>query len=94
MTKTREKLQNANKYCHIYRDSDDCDNFYNTETNETYRIVPNPSCLGFHLERFKDGVLSARNSLSFDELKILTDLTGSNHLLNSLSGKGGEVNIG
>jgi hypothetical protein len=94
MTKTREKLQNGNKYCHIYNDDDGCTNFHNTETNETYRIVPDLSCLGFHLERFEGGILKTRNSISFDELKILSDLGGSNYLLSSLSGKGGEVNIG
>lgn len=91
MKKTREKLPNANKYCHIYKDEDGCDNFHNTETNETYRIVPHPSCLGFHLERFEGGELKARNTISFDELRILTDITGSNHLLQSLVGQGGEV---
>lgn len=94
MSKTREKLQNANKYCHIYNDDDGCTNFHNIETNETYRIVPESSCLGFHLERFEGGILRTRNSISFDELRILSDLAGSNDLLKSLVGKGGEVNIG
>lgn len=89
MNKTREKLSNANKYCHIYTDVGGITNIHNTETNETYRIIPQISALGFHLERYKDSVLVARNNISFDELKILTDLTGSNHLLKNI-GTGGE----
>lgn len=90
MNKTRDRLPNGNNYCHLYKDDIGCDNIHNSETNETYRIVPDPSCLGFHLERFKGGKLIARNSITFKELKILTDLTGQNYLLESLSGHGGE----
>jgi hypothetical protein len=90
MNRTREKLPNANKWCHIYTDVDGITNRHNTETNETYRIIPETSALGFQLERHKDGELKARNTISFDELRILTDLAGSNHLLQNLDGKGGE----
>lgn len=86
MSKTREKLLNANKYCHIYTDDDGITNYHNTETNETYRIIPDKSALGFYLEYFKDGELKARNSFEFTELKILANLAGSNYLLNNLVG--------
>ncbi len=86
----REKLPNANKWCHIYTDIDGIINIHNTETNETYRIVPDISAFGFHLELHKDGKLIARNNISFDEMKILANLAGSNHLLKSLDDKGGE----
>jgi len=92
MNRTREKLPNANKWCHIYTDIDGITNIHNTETNETYRIIPETSALGFQLERHKDGELKARNTISFNELRILTDLAGSNHLLQNLDGKGGEAN--
>ena len=92
MNRMRDKLPNANKYCHIYTDIDGVTNIHNTETNETYRIIPETSALGFQLERHKDGELKARNTISFDELKILADLAGSNHLLQKLDGKGGEIN--
>lgn len=88
----RDKLLNANKYCHIYTDVDGITNIHNTETNETYRIIPEISSLGFYLERYKDGILKARNSISFDEMKILTDMAGSNHLLNKIAKKFGELN--
>lgn len=88
----RDKLPNANKWCHIYTDVDGITNIHNTETNETYRIIPDKSAFGIHIERYKDGELKARNSINFDELKILTDLAGSNHLLQKLSGIGGEAN--
>ncbi len=87
----KDKLLNANKWCHIYTDVDGITNIHNTETNETYRIIPDISSLGFNIERHKDGELAARNTISFDEMKILTDLAGSNHLLQRLEGKGGEV---
>ncbi len=82
----KEKLKNANKWCHIYTDDDGFTNYHNTETNETYRIIPNKSALGFYIEYFKDAELKARNSVSFDELKSLALLAGSNHLLNNLVG--------
>jgi hypothetical protein len=91
MNRTREKLPNANKWCHIYTDIDGVINIHNTETNETYRIIPETSALGFQLERHKDGELRARNTISFDELRILSDLAGSNHLLGKLDDKGGET---
>jgi len=91
MNRTREKLPNANKWCHIYTDIDGVTNIHNTETNETYRIIPETSALGFQLERHKDGELRVRNTISFDELRILSDLAGSNHLLEKLADKGGEV---
>lgn len=81
----REKLPNANKYCHIYTDTDNITTIHNTETNETYRIIPETSALGFHLEYFKDAKLIARNSFSFDEMKILALLAGSNGLLKNNS---------
>lgn len=84
--KTREKLLNANKWCHIYIDDDGITNYHNTKTNETYRVVPDKSAFGFYLEYFKDAELKARNSFSFDELKILANLAGSNHLLKNLVG--------
>ncbi len=86
----REKLTNGNKWCHIYTDSDGITNYHNTETNETYRVIPDKSALGFHIEYYKDAELKARNSVSFDELKSLALLAGSNHLLNNLVG--GEQN--
>ncbi len=92
MNRTREKLPNANKWCHIYTDIDGVTNIHNTETNETYRIIPETSALGFQLERHKDGELKARNTISFDELRALADLAGSNHLLEKLAAKGGETN--
>ena len=82
----REKLTNGNRWCHIYTDADGVTNYYNTETNETYRIIPDKSVLGFHIEYYKDAKLKARNSVSFDELKSLALLAGSNHLLNNLVG--------
>lgn len=85
----REKLPNANKWCHIYTDSDGITNYHNTETNETYRIIPDTSALGFYIELHKDGELKARNSISFDEMKALTLLSGSNNLLKDLIG--GEI---
>lgn len=88
--KTKDTLPNGNKWCHIYSDDDGVINIHNTETNETYRIIPDKSAFGFHLERHKDGELKSRNSIGFDEMKILTDLAGSNHLLQNLKGKGGE----
>lgn len=91
MNLTRERLPNANKWCHIYTDIDGIVNIHNTKTNETYRIIPDISALGFHLERFMDGVLIARNNIGFDELKILSDLAGSNYLLQNLT-SGGETN--
>jgi hypothetical protein len=91
MNRTREKLQNANKWCHIYTDIDGVTNIHNTETNETYRIIPETSALGVQIERHKDGELKARNTISFDEFRILSDLAGSNHLLEKLAYKGGEV---
>jgi len=39
----------------------------------------------------EDGELRARNTISFDELRILSDLAGSNHLLGKLTGKSGEA---
>jgi len=87
---TREKLTNGNKWCHIYTDTDGITNYHNTETNETYRVIPDKSALGFHLEYYKDAELKVRNSFSFYELKSLALLAGSNHLLNSLVG--GEQN--
>lgn len=86
MGKTREKLLNANRYCHIYVDDDGITNYHDTETNETYRVISDTGALGFYLEYFKDGVLKARNSFEFKELKILANLTGSNYLLNNLIG--------
>lgn len=90
--KMRLTTPNANKWCHIYTDVDGITNIHNTETNETYRIIPDISFLGFQLERHKDGVLKARNHISFGEMKILTDLAGSNHLLQNLTNMGGEKN--
>ena len=58
MGKTREKLLNANRYCHIYVDDDGITNYHDTETNETYRVIPDTGALGFYLEYFKDGVLN------------------------------------
>lgn len=92
MNRMRDKLPNANKWCHIYTDIDGVTNIYNTKTNETYRIIPETFALGFQLERHKDGELKARNTISFDELRILSDLAGSNHLLQKLDGKGEEAN--
>lgn len=90
MNKLKDSLSNANKYCHIYYDDVNIPCIHNTENNDTYRIIPDESMLGIFIERFNNGKLIARNSLNFDELKILTDLTGCNHLLQNLSGKGGE----
>lgn len=90
MNKLKHSLTNANKYCHIYTDVDGITNIHNTKTNETYRIIPDISALGIFIERHKDGELQTRNSLSFDELKIITDLAGSNQLLMNLQDKGGE----
>lgn len=89
----RDKLPNANKWCHIYTDKDGVVNIHNTETNETYRIIPEISTFGFHLERHENGELKARNSISFDEMKVLTNLAGSNQLLLNLSNNGGEKKI-
>jgi len=86
----KEKLLNGNKWCHIYTDDSGMTNIYNTETNETYRIVPDPHFLGFAIERYVDGEMEVRNIISFDEMKILSNLAGSNDLLKSLSDKGGE----
>jgi hypothetical protein len=91
MNRTREKLPNANKWCHIYTDIDGVTNIHNTETNETYRIIPETSALGVQIERHKDGELKARNTISFDEFRILSDLAGSNHLLKKIAYKGGEL---
>jgi hypothetical protein len=88
--KMRDKLPNANKYCHIYTDSDDITNIHNTETNETYRVIPDIGALGLHLELHKNGELSRRCSLSFDELNVLANLAGSTDLLQKLADKGGE----
>jgi hypothetical protein len=88
----RHNLPNGNKWCHIYTDKDGVTNIHNTQTNETYRIIPEASSLGFYLEYHKDAEMVARNSLSFDELKILALLAGSNHLLSNLKDKGGETN--
>lgn len=82
----KEKLVNANKWCHIYTDDNGITNYHNTETNETYRIIPSISALGFYLEYYKDAELKASNSLSFDELKSLAKLSGSNYLLGNLVG--------
>lgn len=73
-TLTKDKLPNANKWCHIYTDIDGVTNIHNTKTKETYRIIPEISALGFHLERHKDGELQTRNTISFDELKMITNL--------------------
>ena len=89
MSKTREKLVNANKYCHIYTDEDGITCIHNTEKNETYRIIPAVSMFGFYIEYHKDAKLVARNSVGFDEMKTLALLAGSNHLLRKLNG--GEV---
>lgn len=86
----REKLTNGNKWCHIYIDNDGITNYYNSETNETYRVIPDISMHGFYLEYHKDGKLIARNNVSFDEMKFIALLTGNNHLLNNLVG--GEQN--
>jgi hypothetical protein len=83
---TREKLTNGNKWCHIYTDTDGVVNYHDTERNETYRVIPDKSALGFHLEYHKDGELKARNSISFAEMKSIASLAGSNHLLNQLVG--------
>ena len=88
----RHNLPNGNKWCHIYTDSDGVTNIHNTQTNETYRIIPEASSFGFYLEYHKDAEMVARNSLSFDELKVLALLAGSNHLLSNLKDKGGETN--
>lgn len=90
MNKTKEKLPNANKWCHIYTDIDGITTIHNTETNETYRIIPDTSAFGFMLEYHKDATLKARNTISFDEMKVLALLAGSNHLLKNLNGTGGE----
>ena len=90
---TREKLTNGNKWCHIYTDTDGVVNYHDTERNETYRVIPDKSALGFHLEYHRDGELKARNSISFAEMKSIARLAGSNHLLNQLAG-GENVNIG
>jgi hypothetical protein len=87
---TREKLTNGNKWCHIYTDTDGIVNYHDTERNETYRVIPDRSALGFHLEYHKDGELKARNSISFAEMKSIASLAGSNHLLRSLVGS--EIN--
>jgi len=90
MNKMKNKLPNANEYCHIYTDVDGVTNIHNTETNETYRIIPDISALGIYIEKHKNGELKSRNSLSFNELSVLTDLAGSNQLLINLQDKGGE----
>jgi hypothetical protein len=82
----RERLTNANKWCHIYTDTDGVTNYHNTETNETYRVIPDIHALGFHLEYYKGAELQARNCISFDELKSLSLLAGSNGLLNDIVG--------
>ena len=87
---TREKLLNANKWCHIYTDSDNVTNIHNTETNETYRIIPSIHTFGFYIERHENGVLAGRNSIGFDEMRVLSDLAGCNGLLKQLIDKGGE----
>lgn len=86
MIKTREKLLNGNNWCHIYTDDDGITNYHNTKTNETYRVIPDKSAFGFYLEYFKDAELKARNSVSFDEMKCIALLAGSNHLLKNLVG--------
>lgn len=91
MNKIRDKLPNANKWCHIYTDEDGITNIHNTQTNETYRIIPDTSALGIQIERHTNGKLSTRNTLSFEELKVLADLAGSNQLLRNLADKGGET---
>lgn len=83
---TRENLVNGNKWCHIYTDADGITNYHNTETNETYRVIPSKSAFGFMIEYYKDAELKARNTVSFDEMKSLALLAGSNHLLNNLVG--------
>ena len=90
MNKLRDKLPNANKYCHIYTDSDGITNIHNTETNETFRIIPEVSALGIMIEKHKDGALQSRNSLDMDVLKVLADLAGSNDMILNLKDKGGE----
>ncbi len=82
----KEKLTNANKWCHIYTDAQGITNYHNTETNETYKIIPDKSALGFNIEYYKDAELEARNSISFNEMKSLSLLAGSNHLLLNLIG--------
>jgi hypothetical protein len=82
----RDRLLNANKWCHIYTDSNGVTNYHNTETNETYRIIPSISALGFCIEYYKDAELKARNTISFDEMKILALLAGSNGLLKNFYG--------
>lgn len=84
--KTREKLINANKYCHIYTDDDGVTCIHNTESNETYRVIPDVSMFGFYIEYHKDAKLVARNSVGFGEMKTLALLAGSNHLLRNLNG--------
>lgn len=86
MTKTKDKLPNATKWCHIYQDIDDITTIHDTENNETYRIIPEISAHGIMIEYHKDGILKARNGLSFDMLKTLALLAGSNHLLKNLVG--------
>ena len=87
-----ETLINGNKWCHIYKDTDGIDNYHNTETNETYRIIPTISGFGFFIEYYKDAKLIARNTISFEYMKILSLLAGSNDLLYKLTTSYGENN--
>ena len=67
MNKLKDRLSNANKYCHTYQDNNNIPCIHDTKNNETYRIVPDESALGIYVEYFKDAKIIARNSLSFDE---------------------------
>jgi len=86
MEKIKDKLPDASKWCHIYTDSVNVTTIHDTENNETYRIIPNVSAHGFMLEYHKDGELKARNGFSFEYMKILAKLAGSNNLLKTLNG--------
>lgn len=92
MDKTREKLLNANEFCHIYEDDYGVTNIHITKNNETYRLIPKTHALGFQIERHKNGRLVSRNTISYEEMRVLADLAGSNDLLTNLDGQGGEVN--
>ena len=86
----REKLLDANKFCIIYKDKDGINCYHNTQKNETYRIIPHAPMLGFYIEKYKEEKLVSRNHISFDEMEVLTDITGQNHLLTNLKFASGE----
>jgi hypothetical protein len=82
----RETLVNSNKLCRIITYTDGVVSYHDMERNETYKVIPDMSALGFHLEYHRIGESTVRNSISFAEMKSLASLAGSNHLLHNLIG--------